>query len=78
MERIITKKAVNHANRILKLFAEQKKERLLKERGNTHNWKYTSVHHGWTYWHTCKYCGKTIQDSPLREGEKTEPCTYFE
>ena len=56
----------------------QVKDRLKTKRGNTHDWDYVSVHHGWTFWHRCKLCGKYKEkDRELTKKDMTEECPFF-
>ena len=50
-----------------------------KRNGNCyHDWEYITQHHGWTYWHVCKLCGKTSdQDRELSEEKLKEKCHFF-
>jgi len=55
------------------------KDAIKTKRGNSHDWKFTSVHHGWTFWYSCKLCGKNNgEDRELTKENKKEKCSFFD
>jgi len=55
------------------------KDAIKIKRGDLHDWEFTSVHHGWTFWYSCKLCGKrNDEDRKLTKEDKEEKCPFFE
>lgn len=54
------------------------KKAIKVKRGDLHNWESYSVHHGWTWWYKCDFCGEmTSENTKLTEENKNEKCSFF-
>ena len=48
------------------------------KRGDLHDWEFYSVHHGWTFWYSCKLCEKENgKNRKLTREAKKEKCPFF-
>lgn len=54
------------------------KDIIKTKKGDSHDWKFHSVHHGWTFWCSCKLCKKSNgEDRELTKENKEEKCSFF-
>ena len=56
------------------------KDKIKTQKGDDlHDWEYISVHHGWTWWHKCRLCGKySGENKDLSKEQRKEKCSFFD